>query len=147
MQIFFSETRRSSVNYCSPKPGLHIWRYFCKCIGYCKTSFLDFFQDYFSHTKRIHPQLLLKNLNSKFCVPFSVTGKLGGGGVRIYHYGVSSKYLIRKRLYKNLICMGYTVLLSPVISSSSIRRKKNPLISCDPIVKYASSRQHKKCHL
>lgn len=137
MQIFFSETRRSSVNYCSPKPGLHTWRYFCKCIGYCKTSFLDFFQDYFSHTKRIHPQLLLKNLNSKFCVPFSVTGKLEEGG----------RENIRKGLYKNLICMGYTVLLSPVISSSSIRRKKNPLISCDPIVKYASSRQHKKCHL
>lgn len=127
MQIFFSETRRSSVNYCSPKPGLHTWRYFCKCIGYCKTSFLDFFQDYFSHTKRIHPQLLLKNLNSKFCVPFSVTGKLGwrGGGVLEYITTVFlHNILLEKRLYKNLICMGYTVLLSPVISSSSIRRRK-----------------------
>lgn len=111
---------------------------------------LGFFQDYFSHTKRIHPQLLLKNLNSKFCVPFSVTGKLGwrGGGVLEYITTVFlHNILLEKRLYKNLICMGYTVLLSPVISSSSIRRKKNPLISCDPIVKYASSRQHKKCHL
>lgn len=48
MQIFFLRFT-DPLWIIAVQSGLQTWRYFCKCIGYCKTSFLEFFQDYITY--------------------------------------------------------------------------------------------------